>query len=513
MRKLLKLLTSKFLLVCFLLLIEIALLPTIYYFILFNSNSVLFVSLVAVVMVFDFFLILYIVNAEINAEYKVAWLVPILFIPPVGGFLYLTLRRRKMPRRMRNRIRYRFDGMKDLFYRQDEAVLRRFDEHSELAGQCARAVYADGHLPAADCSEAVYFPSGEEYCTRLIEELKKAQKFIFLEYFVIAPGKLWSAILAVLEERAAAGVDVRVIYDDIGSMLKLPTNYPSQLEKRGIRCQCFNRFRPVLDVAQNNRTHRKIAVIDGVTAFTGGINLGDEYVNQTHPFGHWKDTGVMMRGNAAKNFTAMFLQLWAMRPNAPCEDYEQFKTDSPSGDCLCLPFCDSPLETVRNVCEDMYLKLIYNAKKSVYITTPYLILDGEMKRALVAAARAGVDVRIIVPNIPDKKYVFSVTKAFYTQLVKEGVHIYRYTPGFIHAKSIVCDGKQCIIGSSNMDFRSFYLHFECDVLFFDETVSRTVERDFLDTCALSEEVTRDKIKSSLPRLLYRAILRIFAPLM
>ena len=513
MRKLLKLMTSKFLLVCLLLLVEIALLPTAYYLVLFNANGVVFVSLVSAVIVFDFFLILYIVNSEINAEYKVAWLVPILFLPPVGGFLYLTLRRRKMPRRRRNKIRARFAGMRDLFYLQDEQTLRKFDEHSEFAGQCARTVYACGSLPAADCYEAEYFPSGEAYCAKLIQELQGAQKFIFLEYFVIAPGALWSRILAVLEERAAAGVEVRVIYDDIGSMLKLPSNYPKKLEKRGIHCQCFNRFRPILDVAQNNRTHRKIAVIDGLTAFTGGVNLGDEYVNLKHPFGHWKDTGVMLRGNAVKNFTAMFLQLWSMRTDAPREDYSVFDAQAPHGDILCLPFCDSPMESDKNICEDLYLKLIYNAKKSVYICTPYLILDGEMKRALISAARAGVDVRIIVPHIPDKKYVFSVTKAFYTQLVKEGVRVYRYRPGFIHAKSIVCDGQFSLIGSSNMDFRSFYLHFECDVLFFDEQFAQTMEQDFLNTCALSLEVTRDDIKSSLPRLLYRSILRIFAPLM
>ncbi len=305
-------------------------------------------------------------------------------------------------------------------------------------------------------------------------------------------------------------MDVRVIYDDIGSMLKVPDNYAAELEKQGVKCMCFNPFRPVLDLAQNNRTHRKIALIDGVTAFTGGINLSDEYINETHPFGHWKDTGIMVRGRAAQNFAAMFLQLWFLR--APDEDYTRYLSAGPKGDCSCLAFCDSPLDR-QNVCEDLYLKIIYHAKKYVYINTPYLILDGEMKRALITAAHSGVDVRITVPDIPDKKYVFAVTKAFYSELIKEGIHIYRYKPGFIHAKSIVSDDKYCIIGSTNMDFRSFYLHFECNMMFFDERVSAKLTADYLDTCKQCDEVKKEHFKESIFRLIYRAVLRVFAPLM
>ena len=510
LRKLFRLLTSKFLLVCLVLLIELALVPAAYYFILFNASAGVFVALLIAVVVFDFILVLFIVNADINAEYKIAWLVPILFIPPAGGFLFLSLRRRKTPRRQLKILRDKFDGMEEAFYRQDEGVTRKYEQAGVFAAQCASATRAANFLPPADCCDAEYFPSGEAYAARLTEELEKAEKFIFLEYFIIARGKFWDGIVEILERKAAAGVEVRVIYDDIGSMFKVPSNYPSELEKMGIHCLCFNRFRPVLDVAQNNRTHRKIAVIDGLTAFTGGINLADEYINEEHPFGHWKDTGVLVRGHAAQNFTAMFLQLWSLY--ADKEDYSAFTVEAPEGDCLCLPFCDSPFDE-NNVCENLYLKIVYNAKKYVYIFTPYLILDGEMKRALVSAARAGVDVRIVVPGIPDKKYVYAVTKAFYSQLVKDGIKIYRYTPGFIHAKSIVSDGNCCIVGSSNMDFRSFYLHFECDAAFFDERIAGEVEQDFLATCQVSELVTVDAIKDSVPRLLYRALLRIFAPLM
>ena len=507
-RKLWKLLTSKFLLVCFLLLIELAVLPT-GIFLLSAYIPQIAPAISVIIIVVDVLVALCIINSDINAEYKIAWLVPVLLIPPIGSILYLTLRRRKTPRRKLKKLTDRlcFDPL----YAHDLATMERFAEKGSFAKQCAEFVALQSFQPATDCISFEYFSFGEQYFARLTEELKKAQKYIFIEFFVIAPGKCWDTVLSILKERAENGVDVRVIYDDIGSMLKVPSDYAQQLEKQGIRCMCFNPFRPVLDVAQNNRTHRKIVVIDGETAFTGGVNHADEYINETHPFGKWKDTGILLRGRAVQNFTTLFLQLWSLRDGE--ENCEKYLSHSPAGDCLCLVFGDSPFDGNRNICEDLYLKIIYNAKKYVYINTPYLILDGEMKSALVTAARSGVDVRITVPNIPDKKYVFALTKAFYSQLVREGVKIYRYTPGFLHAKSIVSDGQHCIIGSSNMDFRSFYLHWECDAMFFDERVCKELYDDYLATCEESELITKDKIKDSLPRLIYRSLLRIFAPLM
>lgn len=514
LKKLGKLLTSKFLLVCFLLLIEIAIIPVAFYWFLFSVESTwIFVALCAAVILLDIAISLFIINSEMNAEYKIAWLVPVLLIPPVGALIYLTLRRRPRPRRQLKELAKKFSAMDILYTRKGartEANAGSFASDG-FAKSCAEYVEKTTRLAATDCYDFEYFPSGETYFSRLTEELEKAERYIFLEYFILRPGKFWDTVLAILKRKAAEGVDVRVIYDDIGSMLKVPDNYAAELERQGVKCMCFNPFRPVLDIAQNNRTHRKIALIDGETVFTGGINLSDEYINLTHPFGQWKDTGVMVRGRVAQNFAAMFLQLWSARESG--EDYTKYLTACPKGDIACVAFSDSPLEEGANVCEDLYLKLIYNAKKYVWINTPYLILDGEMKRALISAARSGVDVRITVPNIPDKKYVFAVTKAFYSQLVKEGIRIYRYTPGFIHAKSIVSDDKYCIIGSTNMDFRSFYLHFECDMMFFDERVSEKLRDDYLQTCEECSEVTEKDIKDSFPRLVYRAILRIFAPLM
>lgn len=510
LKKLGKLLTSKFLLVCFLLLIEIAIIPAVFYWFFFSVDTTwIFVVLCAAVVILDLAIALWIVNSDMNAEYKIAWLMPVLFLPPIGALLYLNLRRRPRPRRRLKQLAEKFAGMECLYVKKDGHVGTEYADDG-FAASCAEYVAQATGLPPTDCYEFEYFPSGESYCERLLEELEKAEKYIFLEYFILRPGKFWNSVLDILKRKAGEGVDVRVIYDDIGSMLKVPDNYAAELEKQGVKCMCFNPFRPVLDLAQNNRTHRKIALIDGVTAFTGGINLSDEYINETHPFGHWKDTGIMVRGRAAQNFAAMFLQLWFLR--APDEDYTRYLSTGPKGDCSCLAFCDSPLDR-QNVCEDLYLKIIYHAKKYVYINTPYLILDGEMKRALITAAHSGVDVRITVPDIPDKKYVFAVTKAFYSELIKEGIHIYRYKPGFIHAKSIVSDDKYCIIGSTNMDFRSFYLHFECNMMFFDERVSAKLTADYLDTCKQCDEVKKEHFKKSIFRLIYRAVLRVFAPLM
>lgn len=514
MRKFLKLLTSKFLLVCLLLLAEIVLIPAVIIgaSYVFNLTPILTV----VVYVFDLILVLYIINSDINAEYKIAWIVPILLLPFVGCILYLALRRRQTPRRKLKKLFSHLHGV-DCLYAQNLSMMQKYRDKSDFAAQCAEYINRECMLPAADCYGAEYFPSGEAYAKRLLEELKTAKKFIFIEFFIIAEGKFWSAVLEILRQKVAEGVDVRLIYDDIGSMFKVPSDYDRQMEKLGIRCLCFNRFRPVLDVAQNNRTHRKIVVIDGITAFTGGVNLADEYVNLTQPFGHWKDTGVMIRGRAVQNFTAMFLQLWTIKGGKK-DDYADFLTDAPEGDCLCIPFSDTPFDDStydgqHNLCEDLYLKIIYHARRYVYINTPYLIIDGEMKRALITAARSGVDVRITVPEVPDKKYVFALTKAFYSQLIKEGIKIYRYTPGFIHAKSIVSDGRYCIVGTSNMDFRSFYLHCECNAMFFDERISEQLHEDYLATCEKSHLVTEEEIKVRLPGLIFRSVMRIFAPLM
>ena len=508
LKKLWRLLTSKFMLVCFLLLIEVALLPTaIILLSIYNVTAAIVCA--AAIVVLNAVLTIYIINTDMNADYKIAWIVLILLLPPVGAIFFLLLRARPKPRRKLKKLRADGSVEEDPLYEGADKLPPSFDGADEFARQCALYTAKQGGLPATDYTHVEYFTTGEDYERRLLEELEKAERYIFLEYFIIARGKFWGEVLDILRRKRKAGLDVRVIYDDIGSMFKVPTNYAEMLEKEGIPCICFNRIRPVLDVAQNNRTHRKIAVVDGRVAFTGGINLADEYINATHPFGHWKDTGVLFEGRAVQNMTALFLQTWALKGEEA--DTARYLSDAPSGKpCLC--FGDSPFDGDRNLCEDLYLRLIYNAKKYVYIFTPYLIPDEEMKRALITAARSGVDVRILVPHIPDKRYVFAVTKAFAVHLAKQGIRVYRYTPGFVHAKSIVADGKYCVIGSSNIDFRSFYLHFENNMMFFDEEMSGAIEKDFLDACEKSAPIM-PILKDNWLKALCRAILRYFAPLM
>ena len=508
LKKLWRLLTSKFMLVCFLLLIEVALLPTaIILLSIYNVTAAIVCA--AAIVVLNAVLTIYIINTDMNADYKIAWIVLILLLPPVGAIFFLLLRARPKPRRKLKKLRADGSVEEDPLYEGADKLPPSFDGADEFARQCALYTAKQGGLPATDYTHVEYFTTGEDYERRLLEELEKAERYIFLEYFIIARGKFWGEVLDILRRKRKAGLDVRVIYDDIGSMFKVPTNYAEMLEKEGIPCICFNRFRPVLDVAQNNRTHRKIAVVDGRVAFTGGINLADEYINATHPFGHWKDTGVLFEGRAVQNMTALFLQTWTLKGEEA--DTARYLSDAPSGKpCLC--FGDSPFDGDRNLCEDLYLRLIYNAKKYVYIFTPYLIPDEEMKRALITAARSGVDVRILVPHIPDKRYVFAVTKAFAVHLAKQGIRVYRYTPGFVHAKSIVADGKYCVIGSSNIDFRSFYLHFENNMMFFDEEMSGAIEKDFLDACEKSAPIM-PILKDNWLKALCRAILRYFAPLM
>ena len=510
MRRFFKLIFSKFFIISLIILAEIALLV----FSVLVLNSTVHSSIITgITIALDVVFTMYIINSDINAEYKIAWIVPVLLLPILGCLLYVIFGRKRLSRFTIKKLTRNFKGVECL-YENDEQTDKRYAETDDFLNGCAKLIRSEGLLPALDCEEALYFKVGEEYAEKLLEVLKGAQKYIFLEFFIISEGKFWDEVFAILSEKAQNGVDVRVIYDDIGSLMGLPAFFPEKLKKRGIQCFCFNRYRPILDVAQNNRTHRKIAVIDGEYAFTGGINIADEYVNAKARFGHWKDTGVMIRGRAVQNFTAMFLQLWTVEFGTEKDGYKQYLAPrNEQGKYLCLPFADSPYDSNRQICEDLYIKMIYNAKNYVYINTPYLIIDGEMKKALITAAHSGVDVRITVPHIPDKKYVFALTKAFYSPLVKEGIKIYQYTPGFIHAKSIVSDSKYAIIGSSNMDFRSFYLHFECDVMFYGEEFCRKLYSDYLQTCEVSELITEDKIKIRLFSRIYRAVLRIFAPLL
>jgi len=455
--------------------------------------------------------VVYIVSSDINPAYKIAWIIPIIALPLFGAGAYAIFGKKKLSKAKQKRYKKATDGIIELLV-QNQDMVEKLQEKDAFFYDMSRYIYADSMFSVHIAEKIEYYKTGEEYFESLKKELKKAEEYIFLEFFIIDKGEMWDSILEILKEKINSGVEVRLIYDDVGTIGRLPEKYSNMLESYGIKVFVFNKFRPIVDSQLNNRTHRKIVVIDGKTAFTGGINLADEYINKKEMFGHWKDTGVLITGTGVKNFSLMFLLLWAVKFGK--EDYLKYDKVSKQVEAenYVIPFCDTPIDN-KNVYENAYIKMIYNAKEYVFINTPYLILDNEIKTALVTAARSGVDVRICVPHIPDKKYVFILTKAFYTELVKEGIKIYEYTPGFIHAKSIVSDGKYAIVGTSNMDFRSFYLHFECGAIIYSKQIANEMTKDYLETVLISKLITENMTKTGIVSKLIQAIMRIFAPML
>ena len=351
----------------------------------------------------------------------------------------------------------------------------------------------------------------------MLAALESAEHFIFLEYFIIEEGHMFHQIEDILEKKVKEGVEVRLIYDDVGCIGTLPPRYYKQLQKKGIKCAAFNPFRPLLSVIMNNRDHRKIFVVDGAVGFTGGINLADEYINEVKRFGYWKDTGVRIEGEAVWSLTSMFLSMWNYIVHST-EDYSRFMPAQHQkapfeNDGFVQPYGDSPLDH-ESVGENIYLNIINRAKNYVYIFTPYLIIDHEMLTALCNAAKDGVDVRIVTPGIPDKKMIFLLTQSYYAPLIQSGVKIYQYTPGFIHAKCFVCDDEIATVGSVNLDFRSLYLHFECGVFFYRSAVVAQVKEDCLNTFVCSEQMTAEFCRNRpVPVRLLQSVLRLLAPLL
>ena len=455
--------------------------------------------------------VVYIISKDSNPSYKLAWILPIMVFPVFGVVIYLLYANKKPSRYLRKR----FTKVGELVtqnLKQDEAVLDAMPARDR-----ARARYLSSMgYPVCENTEAKYFPSGEEMLPFMIAELEKAKNFIFLEYFIIEEGKFWGALLDVLAKKAAEGVDVRVIYDDMGCVGKLPTGYNVKLEAMGIKCTAFNPFVPFISVIMNNRDHRKILVIDGHTAFTGGINIADEYINEKSPFGYWKDTGVMLRGSATWSFTYMFLQMWNVLRGTK-EDFdiyrpERYRSESFSGEGFVQPFSDNPLDD-EPISQNVYIDIISQAEKYVYICTPYLVPDDEMKNALIRAAKRGVDVRLITPGIPDKKTIYRLTRSYYPALIEGGVKIYEYTPGFVHAKTIVCDDRVTLVGTINMDFRSLYLHFECGVLMTDMSAALSVRDDNLAMMEKCRKIEKGFPKRTLIGRIFDSLLRTMSPML
>lgn len=457
--------------------------------------------------------VLHIVSTKDKGSFKLVWVFLILLFPLFGGLLYLLVNAQSSTKRFQKKITETEEKARKLQCHDDYAKAVNALPHA-----AAQINYLDqfAGFPVYSESSAVYLSSGEMKFEYLLKELEKAEHYIFLEYFIIQEGTMWNTILDILKRKSAEGVLVRIIYDDIGCFLLLPKDYPEQLEKSGIHCAVFNPFRPVLTVVQNNRDHRKIAVIDGKTAFTGGVNLADEYINAYEKHGHWKDTAVMIQGKAAWSFTLMFLQMWELckGTNEDYAEYDPWKdsTCNTVSDGLIQPYADSPLDE-EHVGEHVYLHIINQAKNYLYINTPYLIVDDSMISALTLAAKSGVDVRIITPHIYDKFFVHMTTRSYYRELLKAGVKIYEYTDGFIHSKVFLSDDITATVGTTNLDFRSLYLHFECGVQLHECKTISDIKSDFLATLRICHEIKEEDCKNNVFMHIFQDVLRLFAPLM
>jgi cardiolipin synthase len=453
----------------------------------------------------------YILGASINPEYKLAWVMIVLIFPIFSIFTYLIFKKKNNIITVKNEFIQNTINDSMFNFTQNDFCIK-----DEFVKNISNYIFNTSKFQIYKSNEIIYLESGEIFFESLLRELKNAKKFIFMEYFIIEEGKIWNSILEILEKKVKEGIDVRLIYDDLGSLFSLESDYAIYLEKKGIKTFVFNKLKPFFEVKINNRSHRKLTVIDGIVGFIGGCNLADEYTNIKNKYGHWKDNGIMFRGESVNNLTIMFLQFWAMKINF-LESYEKFlnsekNTSNYETDDMIQVFSDSPFDN-ENVYKNVYLKILYNAKKYVYINTPYLIINNELKVAFLSAVKAGVDVRITIPHIPDKKIVFAMTKLFARNLVEGGVKIYEYTPGFLHAKSFVSDDKYSIIGSANLDSRSLYLDFECGAFIYSEKLATNLKKDYLKTLELSEELSLDKMKTNKIIQFYKNILRLFTPIM
>ncbi|MDO4267570.1 MAG: cardiolipin synthase [Eubacteriales bacterium] len=462
--------------------------------------------------------VIYILNKRQNPSYQMAWIIPVLVFPVFGALFYVFVETqpgvRVIDRRLRSIIKET-----EPFLEQDGEVTKRLGAISRGNVHLAQYMKKYAGYPVYDNTFAEYFPLGDDMFPRLMEELRNARRYIFMEFFIVERGEMWDSILELLKKKASEGVEVRFMYDGTCSLTLLPYGYPRQLEAFGIRCKIFSPVRPVLSSYQNNRDHRKIVVIDGHTAFTGGVNLADEYINRRERFGHWKDTAVMVKGDAAKSFLMMFLQMWNIGEKQK-ESYSGYLMDPdwrlPEGlqaDGFVLPYGDSPLDE-ETVGQHVYMDILNEARQYVHIMTPYLILDSDMITALTFAAKRGIETIIIMPHIPDKIYAYLLARSYYEELLLAGVRIYEYTPGFVHAKVFTSDDTKAVVGSINLDYRSLHLHFECAAYLFRNRAVAQAERDFQDTLKQCMEITLEGCRSyPLPRKMAGQVLRLFAPLM
>ena len=505
----LRLVFSRFLLIFLLLIFQIFLMIGFY-----GWLKELIPYFAAFMSAFTVLMVIYLFNLPMDSSGKLTWMFLISILPIPGAALLLFTQKDVGHAMIRRRVEEQIRDTRDML-RQEPSVSEALSADRGGLDDLVRYLNRSGCFPAYDRTAVTYYPSGEELLPALLEELEKAEKYIFLEFFILEEGNMWGSVLEILTRKALEGVEVRVMYDGMCEMKQLPINYYKLLRAHGIRAKAFSPIKPAVSSHYNYRDHRKILVVDGKTAFTGGVNLADEYINRIPPFGRWKDAALRLEGPAVRSFTLMFLQMW--NTTEPEPDYGSW-LEIPAwprkdGSGWVVPYGDCPLDGDR-VGESVYMDILYRANDYVHIMTPYLILDGELETALRYAAERGIDVKIILPGIPDKKLAYALAKSHYASLLKAGVKIYEFTPGFVHAKVFTSDDTKAVVGTINLDYRSLYHHFECAAYLYRCPEIGKIEADFQSTLAECREVTEETLRRE--KLYYRLmgpIMKLIAPLM
>lgn len=507
MQKLAKFFTSRVFIISMLILIQILLIVLPMLFL-----STIFVPFYFLSVIVSFIIAVAIINRNNNPSFKIAWLIPVLCFPVGGALFYILFGRTHLNKRNKARLKNAVESSSEVIVPDDELLDMIGKNNPHLKREVSYLIH-NSRSNVYAFTETKFLNPGSLFFEELLSELKKAEKFIFLEYFIIGFGEMWQKTLDILTEKVKEGVEVRVLYDDIGTINLLPADFPEQMNQLGIKTAVFNPYKPSLDKFLNYRDHRKFAIIDGKVAFTGGINIADEYINRKERFGFWEDSSVKLDGDAVKKVTVLFLEMWYFTTGDKPNFDKYIVSYQGKNDGFIVPFSDEPLFHGL-IHENAYINIIENANKSICICTPYLILDDIMENTLIRAAKSGIDVKIITPHHPDKKLVFEMTRSNYESLVNNGVEIYEFTPGFMHTKMIISDDTTAIVGTCNFDFRSFYLHFENGVWMYRSKAVSEAKESFLKALSVSEKITPEFFQNlSFKRRVVRSILKIFSPLL
>ncbi len=471
----------------------------------------------AVLTILSVVFVLYLVSKPDEPSYKILWIIVMLIFPVLGAVLYLIFGNKAtgkpLKAKLLNARRFIGNPPDEICLTENESNTDAIKKENVRIGQTFEFIEKISGFSVLKNESAVYFPSGEALYKDLLEEIKKAEKYIYFEYFIIEDGMMWDSILDILAEKAGNGVDVRVIYDDLGCIKTLPGGYYKFLNSNKIKCLKFNPFKMVLAGRLNNRDHRKIAVIDGKTAYSGGINLADEYINKKEKYGHWKDVGIKITGEGADSFLYMFAEFWDAfaEDQIPAKFLKDRNLPPDKFDGYVMPYYDSPIGKYP-VSMMLFTEVLSRAESYAWFLTPYLMINDELYTEFMIAAERGVDVRIIMPGIPDKKVIFTISRSYYGQLLDAGVKIYEYTPGFTHAKACISDDILGSVGSVNLDYRSLFLHFECNSVFYNSSCLADIKKDFIETMSKSKIIGPDFKKSGIIKNIINGILRLIAPL-